>query len=416
MSEGAVGYLLREYPRPSETFVASELLELERAGLPLRIFSYRHPASGPRHEVFRQIASPVTYLPDPLNRHAGALLAANPAAWRASSVRYRRTLRYVLGHMARESSLDTARRFLQAVYLARLVGNSDVRHLHAHFARGPARVAMLAGMLTGLPYSFTAHARDIYTNDIDLGLLREKIARARFVVTVSEDNRAYLEDKIGASGNVRVVYNGVNTEKFSPDPAIERADDTILSVGRMVEKKGLPVLIEAVRLLRERGSPVRCELAGDGDERSRLEEHIRKAGLVDTISFLGPRTQEELPMLYRRATVFAMPAVVAADGNRDALPTVLLEAMACGAPAVASRLGGIPEIIDHGVDGLLVEPGDAAGLARTIECLFGDRELRERLGAAARAKVLRRFDIRQNVRALHELFRESLAAPERVPA
>jgi len=410
-----VAYALREFPHPSETFIAHEILELERQGVPLRIFSYRRPRSQPPHEVFRQIATRVEYLPDPIPRHLSEIARAHRAVYRRGPARYRRVARYALTQAFAERDIDALRRFAHAGCLADRLAGSDVEHLHAHFARGATRLVMLASMLIDLPFSFTAHARDIFANDVRPPLLREQIDRAAFVVTVCDYNRDFLVRETGASPDkIRVVRNGVDLEKFAPDAAVPREVGFVLAVGRLVEKKGFLHLIEAVRLLREGGVALRCEITGDGPERGRLAEAVRVAGLEAAVQLTGGASQETLVDLYRRASVLALPAIVAANGNRDALPTVLLEAMACGTPVVSTRLAGIPEIVEHGVDGLLVEPGDAPALARALEALLTDASLRARLAAAARAKVEARFDLRTSASALRELFahnaRETMAA------
>ena len=406
MTSPVVGYVVRMFPQTSETFIANELVALEKLGVRTRVYSYRNPREPVAHTYFRHIQAQVTYLPDPINRHLGQMLSATRAVRRQDPERYGRTFRYVLRHTVRERNPDTWRRFLQAGYLSMLLHDSDVEHLHAHMAHGATRVAMLAGMLTGLPYSFTAHARDVFKKNVNTRLLREKVEKARFVVTVSEYSREFLAEKIGSSvnGHMRVLYNGVDLERFSPDPSVKRESDYILSVGRFVEKKGISRLIRALALLRDQGRRFRCELVGDGPLRSAIEREVRRLGLEALVTFAGSRPQEELPDRYRRATLLAMPAVLARDGDRDALPTVLLEATACGLPAVASRLSGIPEIIEHETTGLLVEPDDPAELARAIERLLADPPLRDRLGAAARAKAVRLFDSDANARELGRWF------------
>ena len=178
----------------------------------------------------------------------------------------------------------------------------------------------------------------------------------------------------------------------------------VLGVGRLVEKKGFSYLLEALQILHERGRRLRCEIVGDGELRGRLQREIVRRGLGQVVELVGPRSQEELPLLYRRAAVVVMPAVLARDGNRDALPTVLLEAMACGAPIVASRLTGIPEIVEDGTSGLLVDPADPVSLAEAIDVLLEHPHLRRRFGEEGRAKVEREFDLTKNVRDLHRLF------------
>ena len=401
----SVAYVLRMFPQTSETFIANEILELERLGVDVRVYSYRRPRSPVRHENVRQIRAPVTYVPDPLYRHPLALFRALRAIRKREPERYRRTVRYVLRHTLRERNPDTWRRFLQAAYLAALLDGSGVEHLHAHFAHGSTRVAMLVSMLTSIPFSFTAHARDIFSRDVDWRLMREKVEQARIAVTVSRFNREHMQRNLGgaADGRIRTIYNGVDLRKFSPDASVEREPDLILGVGRLVEKKGFATLVAACRILRDEGRTFRCEIVGEGELRARLEHEIRDAGLEDAVRLVGGRTQEELPAYYRRAAVVAMPAVPASDGNRDALPTVLLEALACGAPVVASELTGIPEIVDDGENGFLVPPGDARELSRAIALLLESRDLRERFGRAGRRKAERVFDVERNVRKLHRL-------------
>jgi colanic acid/amylovoran biosynthesis glycosyltransferase len=408
----AVGYVVRMFPQASETFIANEILELERQGLAVRIYSYRRPRAPVRHAYLRQMNAPVAYLPDPLQRDPLRLLVAHRELLRREPGRYRTTALYVLRHTIRERNPDTWRRFLQAGCLAYLLLDGDVGHLHAHFSHGATRVAMLAGMLTGLPYSFTAHARDIYSDDVDFGLLREKAHLARFAVTVSRHNERYLSQHLGhVDGKVSMLHNGIDLDKFAPDAGAAREPGLVVAVGRLVEKKGFRHLIDACSILRRQGRRVRCEIVGGGELRGALEDRIRELGLEDVVVLVGARSQEEIVDFYRRAQVVAMPAVVASDGNRDALPTVLLEAFACGTPAVASRLTGIPEIVDDGVNGILVEPGSPAELADAIERLLVRADLRERYGAAARAKAERCFDLRQSAGELRRRFAESLGLP-----
>jgi colanic acid/amylovoran biosynthesis glycosyltransferase len=404
-----VAYVLRMFPQTSETFIQNEILEVERQGVDVRIFSYRRPRADVRHAAVAQIRAPVTYLPDPLDDHLREVLAPHGRLLRRQPSRYLRTAAYVLHHTLRERNPDTWRRFLQAGYIAERLLDSDVGHLHAHFAHGATRVAMLASMLSGLPYSFTAHARDVYSDDVDFRLLRHKIDAARFAVTVSRYNNDFITDRLGeVDGALRTLYNGVDLEKFRPGPAAAREPGLVLGVGRLIEKKGFCHLVEACRILRASGRELRCEIVGGGELRERLERQIADARLEGVVTLAGSRSQEELLDHYRRAELVVMPAVVGSDGNRDALPTVLLEALACGVPVIASRLTGIPEIVDDGENGYLVEPGDAPALSAAMERLLEDPSLRARFGAAARAKAERCFDLRRNAAVLRGLFAESV--------
>ncbi len=395
------------FPDPAQVFIGSEILGLERLGCSLRIFAYRKPKESTVHAVFGQVRSPVRYIPEPPWRAPLDLMAANFDCLMHDPGHYFLTLRYVLTHTVRNRSLHTWLRFFQATHVARGARRAGVRHLHAHFADGTTRIAMLASMLTGVPYSFTTHARDIFRAGINRHLLREKIDGASFVVCVSKYNQRFLEDDIrhARSGHVRVVYNGVDLDKFRPDPAVERESALVLAVGRLVPKKGFTDLIEACRLLRRRARSFRCRIVGDGPLRAELESQA--AGLGDVVEFVGARSQEDLAAEYQRTAVFVLPSAVPPDGNTDALPTVLLEAMASGCPVISTRVAGIPEIVDDEENGFLVESGDVPALAAAIERLLSDPQLRARFGADARRKAEDRFDVTKNAAALYRFFADA---------
>lgn len=407
MDAPVIGYVIRMFPQLSETFIANEILGLERLGITIHVYSYRTPKAAVTHECVRRVQAPVTYLPDPLPRHPWRLLRENPGVYRLDPRRYRHTVRYVLAHTLRERNPDTWRRFFQAVYLASQLRSSGVQHLHAHMAHGATRVTMLASMLTGLPFSFAGHARDIYrTNQ---SLLRAKIEAAEFVVTCTRANQEFLRRLVGTEQRYKIhlAYHGVDTDKFSP--AGEDAAPgvpVILSAGRLVEKKGFPSLLRACAMLRDKGYSFRCVVVGEGPERGRLEEMIRILDLPDAVSLPGECSQEELLRYYQRATVFALPCCVLQDGDRDGIPNVLLEAMAVGLPVVSTPVSGIPELIGNGDSGLLVPERDEGALASALELLIQDDALRDRLGQRGRQAVATDFDPEATARRLAVLFRE----------
>ncbi|MBI4312071.1 MAG: glycosyltransferase [Chloroflexi bacterium] len=418
MSGPVVGYVIRMFPQASETFIANEILQLERMGARVHVYSCRRPRASAPHASVQLIKAPVTYLWAETNRRSWSMLGDGLALRRMEPERYHRTAHYArtslfqaFNPMAKRLSLETLclPYLIPALRLARRIEETPVDHLHAHFAHGATLVAMLASMLTGVPFSFTAHARDIFSKEVDFRLLREKVGRARFVVTVSRYNRDFLCRQLGllAEERVRVLYNGVDLEKFSPKAGVRR-ERLVLAVGRLVEKKGFSDLVKASRILRDQGLQFQCEIVGDGELRQRLEREIRDQGLTGTVRLTGPRSQEELVSYYRRASVLVQPSIVAKDGNRDALPTVLLEGMACGVPAIATRLTGIPEIVDDGENGFLVEPGDAAALAGAIRRVLESKGLQERFSLAATAKAQRRFSLENNVSDLYRLFGQSV--------
>jgi colanic acid/amylovoran biosynthesis glycosyltransferase len=394
-----VGYVLKRFPSLSQTFILNEILELEREGVALEIFSLLEPNDALRHDMIRHVRGPVTYLP---HDFAAREWMIREERCRDGTVRERRFEELVPG----EEGVKASSLRLKAVALAALAPLRGVRHLHAHFGTAATTVAMLAGQLTGIPYSFTAHAKDIYHESVDRALLTQKIRRANFVVTVSDYNRQHLAAVAGEAlaGKILRLYNGIDLTRFRPDPAIEREASLILAVGRLVEKKGLVHLVHACRLLADWKSSFRCLIVGDGPERPSLSERIGALGLNDRVILMGAHTQEWLLETLKRATMLVLPSVVSAAGDRDGLPTVLLEALGVGLPAISTAVAGIPEIIDHEETGLLVPPADPERLARAIQALLTRPALRQRLGRQGRSRAEDAFDIRKNAAVLRDLF------------
>jgi glycosyltransferase involved in cell wall biosynthesis len=400
------------FPQLSETFIASEILGLERLGVPLRIFSYRQPRAPVDHECVRAIRSPITYLPDPLLRHPFDLVRANAPVYGIDSARYRATARYVLGYTLRQRNPDTWRRFLQAVYLAGQLHGSGIERLHAHMAHGSTRVAMLTSMLTGLPFSFTAHARDIFKTNPPR--LRERTEAAQFVVTCTRANQEYLRSLVEPRQREKILlgYHGVDAAKFTPIERPPNETPVILSVGRLVEKKGFPYLLDALALLKEREVAFRCKLIGDGPELKPLRRQIHDLDLAADVELPGAKNQEEVLEQYRRADVFVLPSIIQGDGDRDGIPNVLLEAMATGLPVVSTSISGIPELVRSGENGLLAESRNARELSAALELLLSDRALRERIAKQGRETVTEQFSTATTVRWLARLFSEGPAAAQ----
>src|SRR6266567_933169 len=405
-----IGYVLKRFPRLSETFILNEILELERLGAQIQIYSLIDvtllEAESLRHGLVRELKSPVAYLTprQPLKK------------WRVKVGRFddsgfvQRSLKEICGGDVPHDSI--------LLLLAALVGNlakaQGVGHLHAHFGTEATHLAMLVSRLAGIPYSFTAHAKDIYDQSVDGALLRQKIREAKFVVTVSDYNRRHLAELVTEKMATKLIrlYNGIDLDRFQPGQGTLRESDLILAVGRLEQKKGFQDLIQACALLGDTRRSVRCLIVGEGRERQTLENEIRRLGLGEQVVLAGAQTQEQLIKTFKLATVLVLPCVISSTGDRDALPTVLLEAMAAGLPVISTRLAGIPEIIEDGKTGLLVPPGEPAQLARAIAEVLDHPELQQSFGRAGRAKVERLFDLRKNVPVLFELFRRSLAGEE----
>jgi glycosyltransferase involved in cell wall biosynthesis len=284
---------------------------------------------------------------------------------------------------------------------------SGVRHVHAHFATHSALAAWAIGRLTGIPYSFTAHADDIF---VPRPMLEDKAREASFVVTISEFNRRYLLRELGdaARSRIRVVHCGVDAEAFAPlPPASADAPFTILCVARLEEKKGQHHLIEACRRLDEKGVALRCWLVGEGAERDRLTRLRDAAGLGGRVELLGALSRDRIRRLMADAHVFALPSVVAGGGRADGIPVALMEAMAMQRPVVSTRTSGIPELVEDGVSGLLVGPGDAQALADALDRLRTDPGRAAELARAARLAVCERFDLHRNAAQLQQLFAQA---------
>ena len=402
MDGRSVAYLLKMYPRFSETFVLNELLELERQGLRLHLFSLRKPDDGVFHADVAQLRSRVTYLPESPLLDPGAFVEAHREVFAWNPRRYVRALAFALSRRR----VVTLKHFLQAGYIAPRLRREGVAHVHAHFASGPAAVALHLHRLTGIPYSFTAHAKDIYLESVDRDELANKLRRARFAITVSDYNREYLSLLASGSRLVR-IYNGLDLERFAPNGLPLEDPPLVLAVGRLIEKKGFAHLIRACRLLRDEGCPFYCRIVGKGELEAELRGLIRRLRLDGVVELTGPLAREQLHELYPRASVVVAPCIVGSDGNRDGLPTVLIEAMALGVPVVATAVTGIPELVEDGRTGLLVPERDPGALACAIRRVLTDRAGAEALALAGRKRVEQRFDLRTNVAKLRELLEES---------
>jgi len=387
-----VAYVVKMFPRFSETFILNELLELERRGVRIAVYSLKRPGPGPLHPNLARLRARVVYLPE------------RPLEWLTRGVweagkhlrRRPRTVLRILGYVITRGTHQAWKRFFQAATLAEDLRAHPVDRLHAHFASAPSRVAWFAAELACRPFSFTAHAKDIYQDSIDLNLLRDKIRAAEFVVTVSDFNRRVLIGLSAGQSSIRRLYNGVDLSAFSPTSAPPR-EDVVLAVGRLVEKKGFDDLIRAWPAVRAACPEARLVVVGEGPEGERLTGIARQLDVGDSISWAGPEPQDRVRGWLSRARVLCLPCRVAADGNRDGLPTVLIEAMAAGVPCVSTKLTGIPEIVRDGHEGCLVEPGDTSALTQAIVGLLRDPERCRAMGTHARARAEALFDLRRNV-------------------
>jgi len=388
MSADRVGYVAKVFPRLSETFIVSELLAHERAGLDIEVFSLRRPADVGVHAAHARLRAPVVEVtPEPLT--VGALVDEARAARAIGDV----------AATVDEAAASHPLELLQALRIARACRERGIGHLHAHFANTAADVARAAARLAGIPYSLTAHAKDIFHESVDPERLCRILTDAAAVITVSDFNVAHLRELCpAAAGRVHRVYNGLELAHFPYASPAERPA-RIVGVGRLVEKKGFADLIDACALLAGTGREFECRIVGTGALEDDLRARAAAAGLGRIVTFTGPASQETVRAEMTAGFALAAPCVVGADGNRDGLPTVLLEAMALGTPCVSTDVTGIPEILAHGVTGLQVAQRNPAALAQALGRLLDDAALRVRLAAGARRRIEERFDIDRNTAA-----------------
>jgi glycosyltransferase involved in cell wall biosynthesis len=401
--------LVKRFPRLSETFVLNEFLELRRQGVRVRLFAILDPQEPQAQPEAATLRGEVVYL---RARPWWALVSVMVGVIRRHPAGALRALRLALARRSRA----TWRHLGEALVLVDHLDRENLVHLHAHFAHGPAAIAHLAHLVCDVPYSFTAHAKDLYTTPTSYVALRSDAAR--FVVTCTAANAGYLRDVVGADASkVVVCRHGVDLERFrtvarSPQPG------RILSVGRLVPKKGFDTLIRACAVLASRGVEFQCAIVGDGPLRHELVGLIRSLDLEDRVRIEPARPQPALVREYEQAAVFALPCVVLDDGDRDGIPNVILEAMAAGVPVAATAVSGIPEVVVDGETGRLVAPGDASALAEVLVSLLDDTKESTRLATSARRHAALAFDLCSAVGPLVDAFSACLdtGAQVEVPA
>lgn len=408
---GPVAFVLKGYPRLSETFIAGEIRALERRGLDIHIVSLRHPTEAARHPVHDEIAAPVLYLPEYLHQEPGRVLAGLRSARRLAGFAAAR--RAWLKDLVRDPSPNRARRFGQAAVLAAELP-AGIGHLHAHFLHTPASVTRYAAIMTGLDWSVSAHAKDIWTTPV--WEKTEKLAHCAWLVTCSRAAGSHLAALNPDSDRVSVVYHGLDPERFPPPPArVPQCRDgkrggvgrdgpvRLLAVARAVEKKGLDILLKALARL-PGDVDWRLTHIGGGAERDALRRLAAKLAIDARIDWRGACAQAEVLEAYRAADLFVLPSRIARSGDRDGLPNVLLEAQSQGLACLASREAAIPELIEDGKNGILVPPDDVAALAGALQALIGNPLRREGLGRAGAERVRAAFGFSDGIDRLAARF------------
>lgn len=388
-----VAYLFERFPSFGQTFCYREVAELVRQGADVTVFSIRRPTGEPTQEWDESLVSRVNYVPDEQLLVKEIEVAALAGELPAEAMR-------MLKEWGRNSDFL---RLYQAAYVGLRLRKAEITRVHAHFAGMAARTAYWIGQFFGIEYSITAHANDIFAPRDFVVSLDKIINGAATVVTVSDFAAEHLRKQFApAAPRIRRVYNGIDIDSFQPS-RYDAEPPLIIGVGRLIEKKGFSDLISACRLLVERGRPFQCEIIGEGPLQESLSAHIAHSQLGDVVHLLGPRTQSQIAERLAAAALFVLPCTTEHGGGMDNLPTVIMEAMAAGLPVISTPVAGVPEMVQPGVTGELVPPGDALRLADAIERVLADPDAARRLGATGRAVAAEKFAIEANVRALTKI-------------
>ncbi|HET7706565.1 MAG TPA: glycosyltransferase [Thermoanaerobaculia bacterium] len=395
-----VAVLMSRFPTVTETFILREMIEMEKQAQPVRVVPMIRENPRVIHEaakpwVGRALYTPFLSLP---------IVLANLRAMLRRPLRYFGLLtRLVLGTLTSPEVLArTLAVFPKSVYLAEQLTREGIRHVHAHYATHPSTMALIIAGLSDITFSFTVHAHDIQVNR---ALLRWKLRETRFVRSISDFNRRFLEGlyPAEATGKIDVIHVGIEPQPYEENgQRVQPSAGTpkILCVAAHKPYKGLPVLIEACRILRDKGVPFVCDIVGDGPMRAELESMIRAANLESAVRIAGARPQEEVTRMMAEASVFALPSIIAADGQMEGIPVALMEALASGRPVVTTSISGIPELVENGVNGLLVPPGDAAAFAAALERVLSDPAMRAEMGRQGQRKVRAEFTLDECTRML----------------
>ena len=401
---GTVVVFLKGYPRLSETFIAQEILNLQKAGLSLELVSLRHPTDTKKHPVHHEITAPVNYLPEYIHQEIGRSLRA---WWQVRKLPgYTKARNIWLRDLKRDFTRNRVRRFFQACVAACEIGK-EARWLYGHFIHTPGSVTRYAAIMRDLPFSISAHAKDIWTSpDWELS---EKLNDAEWTVTCTKGGADHLQSLASDNHAVRLVYHGLDLERFPEFARKEGPDGTaaenpvqLLSVGRAVEKKGLDTLLKALSTLPDELNWKWTHIAG-GPLLGELKKLTEELSLTEKVEFLGSQSQARVLQAYQESELFILPCRIAADGDRDGLPNVFMEAQSQALPVISTPISGIPELIEDGINGRLVEPDNTTALTEAIVDLARNPALRLKMGKAGEKKVHQDFNAENEIDLLLKL-------------
>lgn len=398
-----VAYLLGTFPQLTQTFVTREIYWIREHDVETHIFSLFNPKSIPADEQVTELKPYARYSPF----LSWVVIQAQLYFFRRFPLRYLRALAKTIWYAHREPKmlLHALALFPKSVYFAQQMEGLGIEHIHAHFVTLAAFAASIASELLGISFTVHAHAVDLFMRDPED--VRRQLENASGIVTISTYNRTYIAalcPRINP-GDIEVIYCSLETERFHPVSRCDNGPINILSVGRLIEKKGFEYLVDACAILAEAGLSFRCQIVGDGPLWEALQARINRHGLQNQVVLRGALQQAQVLELYQESDIFVLACVVAGDGNRDGLPVVLTEAMSCQLPVITTPVTGIVDLVEHKRTGLLVRERDILALAEALKCLIEDKKMREQLGQQARQKILEDFQIQRNTAKLAETFR-----------
>ncbi len=376
------------------TFILNEVKDLAKLGF--NIIVYTLSPIPPNESVIKSNNSRITVVAPSINNYFAIIISHfyyffyNP-------------LKYI-SYLFDLKNRGGKKVFIWGVWYSRKVSKANIKHIHAHWATDSTHLAKFISEYTGIPYSFTCHARDIY---IEADHFEEKLRQSKFVITCVNYNKQLIVDRYGEElkDKIHVVYHGVDIFKFIKTAQGIQSGIDVLSVGRLVEKKGFEYLIKAISLINKKDLNMKCIIVGDGEEYNKLENLISKLGLNDVIKLIGLVRNHDLLKFYSSSKIFILPCVITKYGDRDGIPNVLAEAMAMSLPVISTQLPNISELIENEKDGMLVPEKEPKALANAIEKLLGDEKLRKELGKNARDKIVKQFDSKRHIKDLASIFR-----------
>lgn len=396
-----IAYIIGTYPGLTTTFIDREIQELRRIGESIQILSIRRPWTMLSDEQKKLQQGTIYLMPVAWSKFIVSQLSfmfKKPAVFFG-------TLFFLLSrkHPTLKARWKTLLHFLEGVYAAHLLSGKGFDHIHAHFMDRAATVAMVISRFLKIPYSFTAHASEIYVDPV---LVQEKIEGAKFAVTCTGYNQKHLASVSanGSSNKVSCIYHGLDTKKYSRKNELSPSSHVILSVGQLKERKGFPYLVEACALLMKKNLDFQCLIIGEGPMRTELESQIKELGLDGKVRLLGAITPEEVIEQYEKANVFVLPAILGTDGDRDGIPNVILESMSMEIPVISTNHSGIPEVVENGVNGLLVPPKDSKALADALCSVIENPVWGREMGKNGRKVIVEKFDPENNALLLLNRF------------